>query len=308
MSRNYSLTSTDRTHNVGITNVWELPFGPGRHWVNEGGVLSHIVGGWQVNNLISIMSGTPFSVLADDTSLNLPGSVQTADQGEVDRAAGGAGRGTPTTIGVRRRDRGTVRQYRLLLPMRGPGLFNWDFGLTRSPLPPVRLQFRVEAFNFTNTPHLMNPNNTVGDEEFMTITETHRISDARIDDEQFRLVSVCCSEPRRGPLTRGDQPRVESRVTSRPGRIARRAGGGGRDPVSARALSAYRQADADSRAQRSPDRLPPAAEAHVSTEPRREQPEHAIQVERRVHLPVVERQLGLHVGADRVPGSAAIWS
>ena len=41
-SRNYALISTDRTHNVGITNSWELPFGPDRRWLNDGGVLSYI--------------------------------------------------------------------------------------------------------------------------------------------------------------------------------------------------------------------------------------------------------------------------
>ena len=96
MGRNYALTSTDRTHNLGITNVWQLPFGPGRRWLSDGGVLSHILGGWQVNNMISIMSGMPFSVSADDTSLNLPGSTQTADQVKPDvEKLGGVGRGTP---------------------------------------------------------------------------------------------------------------------------------------------------------------------------------------------------------------------
>ncbi len=40
----------NRTHNVGITNVWELPFGPGRRWLSEKGVASYILGGWQINN------------------------------------------------------------------------------------------------------------------------------------------------------------------------------------------------------------------------------------------------------------------
>jgi hypothetical protein len=190
--RNYSRTSTDRTHNLGITNVWQLPFGPGRHWASEGGVLSHIVGGWQINNVISIMSGTPFSVLADDTSLNLPGSIQTADQVKPDvEKLGGVGRGTPyydptAFAEVTEARFGNTGYYYL----RGPGLFNWDFGLTRefAVTSGVRLQFRMEAFNFTNTPHLANPNNDVGDgEDFMTITEVQDLGREGIDERQFRL-------------------------------------------------------------------------------------------------------------------------
>jgi hypothetical protein len=192
LDRNYALTSSDRTHNLGITNVWELPFGRDRRWLNEGGVASAILGGWQVNNLISIMSGVPFSVLADDTALNLPGSTQTADQVKPEVAKlGGVGRGTPyydpTAFADVTEARFGTTGYNTL---RGPGLFNWDFGLTREfSLPSnVRLQFRVEAFNFTNTPHLAVPDNDIGDgEDFMTITEVQDLGREGIDERQFRL-------------------------------------------------------------------------------------------------------------------------
>src|SRR5256885_14358837 len=132
MSRNRALTSTDRTHNLGITSVWEIPLGPGRRWLNGNGLLSSILGGWQVNNMISVMSGVPFTVLADGTSLNLPGSVQTADQVKPVQRLGGGGRGTPYYDPAAFADITAARfgntGYNML---RGPGLFNWDFGLTR---------------------------------------------------------------------------------------------------------------------------------------------------------------------------------
>jgi len=39
--------------------------------------------------------------------------------------------------------------------LRGPGVFNWDFGLFRdfAVKEQLHIQFRAEAFNFTNTPH-----------------------------------------------------------------------------------------------------------------------------------------------------------
>ena len=45
---------------------------------------SHIVGGWQVNNILSFYSGTPFSVTASGTSLNAPENDQRADQVKSD--------------------------------------------------------------------------------------------------------------------------------------------------------------------------------------------------------------------------------
>ena len=109
-----------------------FPSGQGRRWLNDGSVASAILGGWQMNNMISIMSGTPFTVFADDTSLNLPGSVQTADQVKDAQKLGGIGRATPyydpTAFADVTEARFGNTGYNIL---RGPGLFNWDFGLTR---------------------------------------------------------------------------------------------------------------------------------------------------------------------------------
>src|SRR5262249_6989974 len=126
MSRNRALTSTDRTHNVGITNVWELPFGKGRRWLSDGRVLSSILGGWQVTHMISIMRGPPSTDLADGTSLNLPGSNQTADQVAPVKKLGGVGRGTPyydpsSFADITEARFGNTGFYML----RAPGLFNW---------------------------------------------------------------------------------------------------------------------------------------------------------------------------------------
>jgi len=192
LARNRSLTSTDRTHNLGIINIWQLPFGKGRQWLNNGGLLSTIVGGWQTNSLISVMSGVPFTVSADDTSLNLPGSHQTADQVKPTvKKLGGVGRGTPyydpaafaEVTGARFGNVG-------FNSLRGPGLFNWDFGLFREfPVTErAKVQFRMESFNFTNTPHLDVPDGFVGDgEDFMTITSTINLAREGIDERQFRF-------------------------------------------------------------------------------------------------------------------------
>jgi hypothetical protein len=138
------------------------------------------------------MSGVPFSIFADDTSLNLPGSNQTADQVKATvPKLGGIGRATPYYDPTAFADVTAARfgnsGYNIL---RGPGLFNWDFGLHRefSLTGSVRLQLRLESFNFTNTPHLAIPDNNVGDgADFMTITGVQDLGREGIDERQFRL-------------------------------------------------------------------------------------------------------------------------
>jgi hypothetical protein len=191
LGRNDAPTSTDRRHNLGITNVWQIPVGQGRQWLSNG-VLSRVLGGWQINSTVSVMSGVPFSVFADGTSLNLPGSNQTADQVKPTvEKPGGTGRATPYYDPAAFAEVTAARfgntGYNIL---RGPGLFNWDFGLVREFVVAghTRLQLRFESFNFTNTPHLALPDNNVGDgEDFMTITTVQDLGREGIDERQFRL-------------------------------------------------------------------------------------------------------------------------
>ncbi len=164
---NRALSGFDRTHNLQITSLVELPFGRNKRWLNRGGFLAAVLGGWQVNNLLSFYSGTPFSVTASGTSLNAPESDQRADLVKTNvQILGGIGRGNPyfdpfAFAPVREARFGTA-SFNVL---RGPGYANWDLGLFREfrIREKLNLQFRLEAFNVTNTPHFNNPgssNNT----------------------------------------------------------------------------------------------------------------------------------------------------
>ncbi len=74
--------------------------------------------------------------------------------------------------------------------LRGPGLFNWDFGLFREFrfTENLSMQFRMEAFNFTNTPHLDVPDGSIPDgSDFMTINGVINLGREGIDERQFRF-------------------------------------------------------------------------------------------------------------------------
>ena len=78
-SRNYSLLGNNRKHTFVQSFIYELPFGKSKKWLNSG-VASWIAGGWQVTGVLSLESGTPFSVTASTASLNAPGnSMQLAN-------------------------------------------------------------------------------------------------------------------------------------------------------------------------------------------------------------------------------------
>jgi len=55
-------TSFDTTHRFVSVVTYELPFGKGRRWMNKGGFLNHVLGGWELTETQTFQSGTPFTV------------------------------------------------------------------------------------------------------------------------------------------------------------------------------------------------------------------------------------------------------
>ena len=64
----YSIGRLDQTHSIKLSTVYELPFGPGRRWLNSG-VAGQILGGWRVAAIQNYASGLPIGVT---TSAPLP--------------------------------------------------------------------------------------------------------------------------------------------------------------------------------------------------------------------------------------------
>jgi hypothetical protein len=162
---NRSVRGFDRTHNLQLTGTWDLPFGKGKRWVHQPGVASAILGDWRINSLAYFMSGTPFSVTASGTSLNMPGNTQPADLVKSNvQTLGGVGSGAsffdPLAFAPVTQARFGTAGFNLL---RGPGVVDWDFSLFRafSIKERFKLEFRAESFNFSNTPHFSNPGGNV---------------------------------------------------------------------------------------------------------------------------------------------------
>ena len=69
------------TYRLTATGIYELPFGRGRKLMGKpdglgGNLIDGVIGGWQVQGIVSLMSGTWFSPTAPDALLNAPGNQQ----------------------------------------------------------------------------------------------------------------------------------------------------------------------------------------------------------------------------------------
>jgi hypothetical protein len=199
---NRVLADYDRTHMFHVSQIWELPFGAGKR-LAQSGAAAAILGGWQISQLWSFYSGTPFSVTSSATSLALPNSTQSADQVKPSvQFYGGVGRNVPffdplAFASVTQPRFGTAA-FRSL---RGPGLVDWDFGIQRQFRLSERyqIQFRMESFNFSNTPHFANPGGNVSNmilnadgtianlNNFTSITGVTNLGRDGIDERQFRF-------------------------------------------------------------------------------------------------------------------------
>jgi hypothetical protein len=172
------LASFDRPNNLQIYAVYSLPFGRGQHWATSG-VGGAIAGGWQLNGVVSKLSGTPMSVLGNSNFLNPAGTDglnATAQLIAPYHALGGnpwSGVGTCplANLSCHYFDPSAFAQPGLGVfgntsrnEFRGPGIFDADFSVFRNFKITERFtfQFRAEMFGLTNTPRFQNPNLTCG--------------------------------------------------------------------------------------------------------------------------------------------------
>jgi hypothetical protein len=61
LAAEYSLSSFDRRHQVNADLSFELPFGPNKRWLHQGGRMAGIFGGWRGSTTFTWQSGTPFT-------------------------------------------------------------------------------------------------------------------------------------------------------------------------------------------------------------------------------------------------------
>jgi hypothetical protein len=153
-----SVSGFDLTHVLSASATAPLPFGKGRRFANSNGFVNYLVGGWQLNGILTLTSGLPYDVYISSDIPNVgnfdPGSGnvranQIGDPNALNRSTkqwfntAAFAPPAPFTFGDSGRN-----------SLRADWFKNLDLSLFRDfPLSERRsLQFRAEAFNVTNTP------------------------------------------------------------------------------------------------------------------------------------------------------------
>jgi hypothetical protein len=57
-----SIGRYDQTHALKLSTIYELPFGKGRKWMNKGGLVNAVLGGWRLSAIQSYVSGFPMAI------------------------------------------------------------------------------------------------------------------------------------------------------------------------------------------------------------------------------------------------------
>lgn len=156
-----AIDESDISQRMVISTVYELPFGSGRRFLKDGGVLGHIFGGWQVNTIVSLQTGSPLIVRGSNnfTGINWPDMVADPTLPDSERSESR----WFNTEAFRNPANFVIGNVPRTLPStRGPGYTDVALSVFRNLkiTEEVNLEFRGEAFNVFNSVNFNDPNAT----------------------------------------------------------------------------------------------------------------------------------------------------
>jgi hypothetical protein len=156
-----SIDPLDRSQNLHVSGLYDLPFGRGRTFAaNIGPWTNRLVGGWQLNTITQWHTGTPLTITgANNFAATRPNFVP-GISAKLSHPSAKEWFNTAAFINPANYTFGNVP--RTLPNVRGPSATNSDISLikTTSITERIRSEFRVEAFNAFNHPILGLPNMT----------------------------------------------------------------------------------------------------------------------------------------------------
>ncbi|MBS1805405.1 MAG: TonB-dependent receptor [Acidobacteria bacterium] len=181
-------SSGDMPNVTSFSGTYDLPAGHGHRFASHG-IGDILLGGWQLNAILSLQSGMPVTVTQATNSNSFAGfslqrpnltgkpSLSPDDRNPSHFFNTAAFATAPQfTLGSASRN-----------PVRGPAYRDLDFALVKHTtlFHETGMEFRAELFNVTNTPAFAQPNGSFGSPAFGTITST--TTDPRVMQVAIRL-------------------------------------------------------------------------------------------------------------------------
>ena len=178
----WASSDDDRRHNMVFSGLYRLPVGRGQRFFNSWSRPEELLlGGWQINSILIMRSGTPVNVVDEPNpqspSNSRPNIVGNPNLPRSQRTLSNYFNRNAFVENIEQTASGPV-----IVPgdagrnlVEGPGYINLDFSLFKefAMTDRFKLQTRLETFNTLNTPHFTNPGGNMTDmTHFGVITST----------------------------------------------------------------------------------------------------------------------------------------
>jgi len=172
-----ALSSQDIAHRIVTSVLYDLPIGRGRRLNTGDSKLANLVlGGWQVNGIVTMQSGTPLALSANNTAGLFGARTQPNSTGQSGKKTGRVQDRLDAYFVPSVYTQPAAFTFgnlgRFLPDVRTDRIRNWDVSLFKEFLlrEKFNLQFRAEAFNAWNTPIFSSPNTSVTSAALGTVT------------------------------------------------------------------------------------------------------------------------------------------
>jgi hypothetical protein len=177
MAAEYAFSNIDSPFRWTSSISYELPFGKGKKFLTNGGVMDYVVGGWVVNTVSIFQTGFPLQITqATNFNSAFGYSSQRPNATGVSPVTSGSLEDRLNSY-INPAAFSTAPQFTFgnlgrTIDMRGPGQVNWDMSVFKNFLirEKLKAQFRCEALNAMNTPLFYGPNVSFGSASFGKIT------------------------------------------------------------------------------------------------------------------------------------------
>ena len=172
-----ALSDIDIAHRAVIMGIYDLPVGRGRHFGKDWSRMWDLIaGGWQMNGIVSLSTGTPLGISASNNAGIFNMAIRANTTGKSGKKEGPVQERLDAYFDKTAFAQPVAFTFGNLGPrlpdIRNDGTYNWDLSLFKNfkLMEDMTFQFRAEALNAFNTPRFSGPNTSVTSSSFGIIS------------------------------------------------------------------------------------------------------------------------------------------